>query len=99
MAVLAVGGEIDRIAGASQGRAQLPAQIGLILDDQDPHRIPLFANSGLGQSTRPTSAIANGFIKGKLRTVTAPAPGAGVRGNGDSAPTGREDNLFLGLSD
>ena len=37
MAVLAIGGEIDRITGAFEGGAQLAAQIGFVLDDQDPH--------------------------------------------------------------
>ena len=37
MAVLAVGGEIDRIARAFERGPQLPAQIGFVLDDQDPH--------------------------------------------------------------
>ena len=42
MAVLAVGGEIDRIARAFERRAQLAAEIGLVLDDQDPHLLPLW---------------------------------------------------------
>ena len=41
MAVLAVGGEIDRIARAFERRPQLAAQIGLVLDDQHPHVVPL----------------------------------------------------------
>ena len=41
MAVLAVGGEVDGIAGALQGRAQLAAEVGFVFDDQDPHLIPL----------------------------------------------------------
>ena len=39
MPVLAVGGEVDRIARAFERRAQLAAEIGLIFDDQDPHVI------------------------------------------------------------
>ena len=37
MAVLAVGGEIDRIAGAFERRAQLAPEIGFVLDDQNAH--------------------------------------------------------------
>jgi hypothetical protein len=42
VAILAVGGEIDRIAGAFEGRAKLPSQVRLVFDDQDTHSlIPL----------------------------------------------------------
>ena len=37
MAVLAVGGEVDGIARAFERRAQLPAEIGFVFDDQDAH--------------------------------------------------------------
>ena len=37
MAVLAVGGEIDGIAGAFERRAQLAPEIGFVLDDQNAH--------------------------------------------------------------
>ena len=37
MAVLAVGGEVDRIARALERRAQLPPEIGLVFNDQDTH--------------------------------------------------------------
>ena len=37
MAVLAVGGEVDRIAGAFERRAQLAPEIGFVFDDQNAH--------------------------------------------------------------
>ena len=37
MAVLAVGGEVDRIAGALERRAQLPPEVGFVFDDQNAH--------------------------------------------------------------
>ena len=37
MAVLAVGGEIDGIAGAFERRAQLAPEIGFVFDDQNAH--------------------------------------------------------------
>ena len=37
MAVFAVGGEVDRITGALERRAQLPPQIGFVFDDQNAH--------------------------------------------------------------
>ena len=46
MAVLAVGGEVDRIAGAFERRAQLAPEIGFVLDDQDAHAV-----GSLGDST------------------------------------------------
>ena len=42
MAVLAVRGEIDRITGALERGPELAAQIGLVLDDQNPHLTPLW---------------------------------------------------------
>jgi hypothetical protein len=41
MAILAVGGEIDGVASALQGGAELATQIRLVFDDQDPHLISL----------------------------------------------------------
>ena len=38
MAVLAVGGEVDRIARAFQRRAELAPEIGFVFDDQNAHR-------------------------------------------------------------
>ena len=40
MTVLAIGGEIDRIARAFERRAELPPQIGFVFDDQDAHVVP-----------------------------------------------------------
>jgi hypothetical protein len=45
VAILAIGGEIDGIASAFQRRAQLPAKIGFVFDDQDAHQIPLEVRS------------------------------------------------------
>ena len=39
MAVLAVGGEIDRIAGAFERRAQLAPEVGFVFDDQYAHSV------------------------------------------------------------
>ena len=41
VALLAVGGEVDRIAGIAQAVVQLPRQIGIVFDHQDPHRARL----------------------------------------------------------
>ena len=52
MAVLAVGGEIDRITRAFERRAQLPAEIGFVFDDQNAHHgspeLFIFAVNPLG---------------------------------------------------
>jgi hypothetical protein len=37
MAVLTIRGEIDGIAGAFKGGAQLPPEIGFVFDDQNTH--------------------------------------------------------------
>jgi hypothetical protein len=36
--LLAVGRRIDRVAGLLQRGDELPVEIGVVLDDQDPHR-------------------------------------------------------------
>ena len=37
MAILPIGGEVDRIARTFERRAQLAAEIGFVFDDQDTH--------------------------------------------------------------
>ena len=58
MAVLAVGGEVDGIAGAFERRAQLAPEIGFVFDDQNAHSCPPNVHS------RQTHAKLNGCLSG-----------------------------------
>ena len=57
MAVLAVGGEVDRIAGALERRAQLPPEIGFVLDDQDAHAMSSLGNRFADSNTREAERL------------------------------------------
>ena len=51
VALLAIRGEVDRIAGIAQAVVQLPRQVGIVFDHQNPHRARLLA-SGTQRTAR-----------------------------------------------
>ena len=69
MAVLAVGGEVDRVAGAFQRRAQLASEVGLVFDDQNAHPIPLSISRAMNLApNRPRAPMVS------LRSRSAARP-------------------------
>ena len=78
MAFLAIGGAVHHIAGIGQRLLQKTLQIGIILDQQDSHSVPLVPVMPTGYSPCHIRQAGRGDRQGHSRGHRAPAPAGGA---------------------